>query len=81
VPRICAALFPFTAVLLAITPGTAGAADIGPGKPDPSGVSLLEVGRWILIVLAFAAIIGALVVKIRAARTLRRNARDHNSAS
>jgi UPF0716 family protein affecting phage T7 exclusion len=42
--------------------------------------SLLEVGRWILIVLAFAAIFGALVVKIRAARTLRKSAREQQGA-
>ena len=75
-------LAPLTLLLLVLVPGTAGAAEIGPEQSnESSGPSLLEIGRWILIVLAFAAIFGALIVKIHAARTLRKHARDHNSAS
>ena len=76
------ALLPITALLLAFVSGPAGAAEIGPGEDakGSAGVSLLEIGRWILIVLAFVAIFGALVVKLRVARSLRSETRDQSNA-
>jgi hypothetical protein len=74
-----------------ITVGDSVAPAVRPVRSSSSGVSFLEIGRWILIVLAFLAIFGALVVKHRAVRAALRedarekrrasDARDHSSAS
>ena len=77
-----------TLVVLVLAPAAAGADEIGPGQPlrapaphASSGVSLLDVGRWVLIVLAFAVIAGALIVKRNAVRAALRNNEDQSSAS
>jgi hypothetical protein len=77
-----------TVVALALLPAAAGADEIGPSQPlkapphESSGVPLLEVGRWLLIALAFVAIFGALIVKRRAVRAaLRHEPTDQSNAS